>query len=69
MMSKKSIIYVRTDKRNFTLNSTIEILEKYFPNHNMNMINKPLKKDTKTQTKLFGDKSMKPGEVDIIMKR
>ena len=69
MMREESVIYVRTDKRDFTLNSTIEVLEKHFPNHNMNIRNKPLKKDTKTQTKLFGDKSMKPGEVDIIMKR
>lgn len=68
MMREESVIYVRTDKRDFTLNSTIEILEKHFPNHNMDIINQPLKKDTKTQTKLFGDKSMKPGEVDIIMK-
>lgn len=69
MMDEESVIYVRTDKREFTLNSTIEILEKHFPHHIMNIVNKPLQKDTKTQTKLFGDKSMKPGEVDIIMSR
>jgi hypothetical protein len=56
-------------KENLPLNSTIEILEKHFPHHSMNIVNKPLQKDTKTQTKLFGDKSMKPGEVDIIMRR
>ncbi len=69
IMSENSVVYVRTDKREFTLNSTIEILRKHFPNHSMKIIEKPLKEDTKTQTKLFGDKSMKPGEVDIIMKR
>lgn len=69
MMSESSVVYIRTDKREFTLNSTIEILRKHFPNHSMKIIEKPLKEDTKTQTKLFGDKSMKPGEVDIIMKR
>ncbi|MCH7827027.1 MAG: site-specific DNA-methyltransferase [Bacteroidetes bacterium] len=67
MMADNSTIYVRTDKREFTLNSTVEILAKHFPKHKMKIINKPLTKDTKTQTKLFGDKSMKPGEVDIIM--
>ena len=67
MMKEESTVYVRTDKREFTFNTTFEILEKHFPNHEMKIINKPLKDDTKTQTKLFGDRSMKPGEVDIIL--
>jgi len=67
MMDEKNTIYVRTDKREFTFNSTLEILTKYFPDHKTKIIEKPLSKETKTQTKLFGDKSMKPGEVDIIM--
>ncbi|KAA6341239.1 hypothetical protein EZS27_010954 [termite gut metagenome] len=69
MMKTKSTVYVRTDKREFTFNSTIEILTKYFPKHKVQIVEKPLKEDTKTQTKLYGDKSMKPGEVDIIMTR
>jgi len=69
IMCENSVVYVRTDKREFTLNSTIEILKKHFSDYSMQIIEKPLKEDTKTQTKLFGDKSMKPGEVDIIMKR
>lgn len=67
MMDERNTIYVRTDKREYTFNSTLEILNKHFPNHKTRIIEKPLTKDTKTQTKLFGDKSMKPGEVDIIM--
>nr|WP_320022216.1 DNA methyltransferase [uncultured Draconibacterium sp.] len=67
MMEERNTIYVRTDKREFTFNSTLEILNKHFPNHKTRIVEKPLTKDTKTQTKLFGDKSMKPGEVDIIM--
>lgn len=67
MMDERNTIYVRTDKREFTFNSTLEILKKHFPNHKPRIFEKPLRKDTKTQTKLFGDKSMKPGEVDIIM--
>lgn len=62
-----STIYVRTDKREFTFNSTLEILKKHFPNHSVKTIEKPLKKDTRTQTKLYGDQTMKPGEVDIIL--
>ena len=69
MMEEKSTIYVRTDKREFTLNSTLEILRKHFPEHKETIIDKPLLENTKTQTKLYGDKSMKPGEVDIIMIR
>jgi DNA modification methylase len=67
IMKKKSTIYVRTDKREFTFNSTLEILTKYFPKHTLQIIQKPLKDDTRTQTKLFGDKSMKPGEVDLVL--
>ena len=69
MMKAKSTIYVRTDKREFTLNSTREILKNHFPKHKETIIDKPLSESTKTQTKLYGDKSMKPGEVDIIMMR
>lgn len=68
IMEEKSTIYVRTDKRKFTFETTVEILKKHYPNHKMQIINKPLKEDTKTQTKLYGDKAIKPGEVDIIIK-
>ncbi|WP_242920789.1 site-specific DNA-methyltransferase [Pontibacter liquoris] len=67
IMKSKSTVYVRTDKREFTFNSTLEILRKHFPNHKLTIIDKPLTVDTKTQTKLYGDKSMKPGEVDMIL--
>ena len=69
MMAEESTIYVRTDKRKYTFDTTLNILTKHFPNHEVSILKKPLKKDTKTQTKLFGDKSMKPGEVDIILTR
>ncbi len=69
IMKDKSTIYVRTDKREFTFNSTIESLQKHFPKHKAQIIDKPLQSDTKTQTKLYGDKTLKPGEVDIIMTR
>lgn len=69
MMKRKSVVYVRTDKREFTFNSTLEILKKHYSKHKVEIIDKPLKADTKTQTKLYGDKSLKPGEVDIILTR
>ena len=69
MMKTRSTIYVRTDKREFTFTATLEILIKHFPKHKVTIIDKPLSENTKTQTKLYGDKSLKPGEVDIIMTR
>ncbi len=65
IMKKKSTIYVRTDKRKFTFDTTIP--KNHYPEYKMRIINKPLKEDSKTQTKLYGDKTMKPGEVDIIL--
>ena len=67
IMKDNSTVYVRTDRREFTLKTTLNILKKHFPNHKIKTINRELKIYTKTQTKLFGDKSMKPGEVDIIL--
>jgi len=69
IMADESTVYVRTDKREFTFKSTLEILRKHFPHHSLKIIEKPLKKETRTQTKLYGDNSLKPGEVDIILKR
>lgn len=69
LMKRNSTVYVRTDKRDFTFTSTLEILKKYFPKHNVEIVEKPVDEDTKTQTKLYGDKSLKPGEVDIILTR
>ena len=59
------MIYVRTDAREFTLNTTLEVLSECFPNWEQKLIPRPVKKQT--QTSLFGDKSKKPGEVDIIL--
>lgn len=69
MMKKKSTIYVRTDNREYTLDTTKEILNRYFPKHRLEIAKKPLTENTKTQTKLYGDMTMKPGEVDIILTR
>lgn len=67
LMNTNSVIYVRTDRRAFTYYTTLEVLKKNFPSHTINIIQKPFNKDTKTQTKLYGDKTLKPGEVDIIL--
>jgi 16S rRNA G966 N2-methylase RsmD len=67
MMSKKSIVYVRTDVRKYTYETTLEILSKYFPNHNTDICQAPV--NIRTQTELYGNKSSKKGEIDIILTR
>lgn len=65
LMEKNSTIYVRTDRREFTFNSTLEILKKHFPNHTLTISDSPFTK--KTQTQLHGNTSKESGEVDIIL--
>ena len=65
IMAEKSTIYVRTDTREFTLNSTFEILMKHFPDHMVKIESKPFKK--KTQTEICGNKTKNSGEIDIIL--
>ena len=65
IMSSDSTIYVRTSAREFTFNTTVETLRKYFPDWKENIKQKPFGK--KTQTHLFGDSREKLGEVDIIL--
>ena len=67
LMGEKSTIYVRTDRREFTYSSTREILQKYFPKHNMKICESLFKK--KTQTEIHGNRSNENGEIDIIMTR
>jgi DNA modification methylase len=67
IMDEKSTIYVRTDKRDYTFSTTLEILNKYFPDYKLKIKNKPVNK--KTQTELLGNKSNEKGEIDIILKR
>ena len=65
IMGAESTIYIRTSAREFTFNTTIEVLRKYFPRWKETIVSKPF--DRKTQTYLFGDSEKKPGEKDIIL--
>jgi hypothetical protein len=65
LMADTAIIYIRTDAREFTCETTIEALSKAFPQKSLEIVPRPFTKET--QTALFGDKSKKPGEFDIIM--
>lgn len=65
ILSKDSVIYVRTSNESFTKETTREVLKRIFPNKNFTEHAQPFKKPT--QTHLFGDKAPKPGEVDMIL--
>ncbi len=60
-----SIVYVRTDARNFTLQTTIDALRSAWTEKNLYFRHEGFQKAT--QTALFGDKGEKPGEIDLMM--
>lgn len=65
VMSDQATVWVRTDARIFTREVTDETLRAVFPDKQMQVIESPLTKGN--QTALFGDKSQKPGEVDLLL--
>jgi len=60
-----SIVYVRTDARNFTLQTTIDALRSAWSEKDLYFRHEGFQKAT--QTALFGDKGEKPGEIDLMM--
>jgi DNA modification methylase len=65
LMANKSTIYVRSDKREFTFNIILNVLQKYFPRHKTEIIDRPFNK--KTQTEICGNTTSNTGEVDIVL--
>ncbi len=65
LMSPKGTVYIRTDARKFTFETTLQALEKAFPKWHIEISERPYQKCT--QTALFGDKEKKPGERDILL--
>lgn len=65
MMDRQSVVYVRTDAREFTQATTRSILKDCFPEWKETLIPQPFK--GRTQTVLYGDFSSKPGEMDIVL--
>jgi len=66
VMAKNSVVYVRTDAREFTLETTLAALTKHFPGRRVRTIRRPI--GFQTQTSLFGDWSLKPGEIDLVLR-
>lgn len=69
LMSDDAVVFVRTDAREFTLNATLQILKKNFPDYTISTRLSKLKKKSMSQTVLYGNKSSKPAEVDIMLRR
>ena len=65
MSSRKATVYVRTGAREPTFTITRDALKLAFPRWQEKIIERPYPKQT--QTALYGDKSMKVGERDIIL--
>ena len=65
-MKEKSTIFVRTDIRSYTLETTMKILTKHFPNHHMETQISEV--NGKSQTELFNNSSLRK-EVDIRLIR
>ena len=66
LLSEDAILYIRTDARAFTLDTTLNVLIDLYPGKTIECIERPTSK--LSQTALFGDKSSKPGEIDIILR-
>jgi DNA modification methylase len=60
-----SVIYVRTAKQKFTYDTTLEVLRHAFPEKRLMLKSQPFRKPTQTQ--LFGDRTPKEGEIDVIL--
>lgn len=69
LMSDDAVVFVRTDAREFTLNATLQILKKNFPDYTISKRLNKLKKKSMSQTVLYGNTSSKPAEVDILLRR
>jgi hypothetical protein len=66
LMDRGGFVYVRTDARARTREITERVLREVFPDWTLRVARKPLSRHS--QTALFGDKSPKPGEVDLILR-
>lgn len=62
---RDATIYVRTDARNFTKETTVEVLQEVWPRKRLRIVPRPV--DRPTQTDLFGAPSRIKAEIDIIL--
>ena len=67
VMADQSTIYVRTDTRDFTFDTTKEILKKHYPDYQLRTRKNSY--NARTQTEIMGNTSTETGEIDIILVR
>lgn len=65
MLARGAVVCIRTDSRKFTLESTIEALERTFPQKKLRA--EKHSRPTFTQTELFDSEVKAKGEVDLVM--
>jgi len=65
VVSDAAVIYVRTSKDPFTKGATLDAMLEAFPKKRLVAYSQPFLKPT--QTYLFGDKTPKTGEVDLVL--
>lgn len=65
LLAADATVYVRTDRREVTYVTTMEVLKELFPEKAFRCAGRPFCRPT--QTKLFGDHAQKEGEVDMIL--
>jgi hypothetical protein len=65
LMDAESTVYVRTSKQEFTYRTTVDVVRNVFPEKGLMLKMQPFQGPTQTQ--LFGDRSQKDGEVDIVL--
>ncbi len=68
LMKDNSTIYVRTDVREFTFNTTLSVLKKHFPRHKFDIYNRPLG-IARSQTSVFKNRTNASGEIDIVLRK
>jgi hypothetical protein len=65
LVADNAVIYVRTSRESFTKQATLDSMLAAFPKKRLIEKSQPFQKPT--QTHLFGDKTPKTGEVDLIL--
>ena len=67
VLEEDATIYVRTDSREFTYRTTLDVLRKVFPDKQITVVQRPML--GLSQTRLFGSKPTETGgEVDLIFR-
>lgn len=65
LLKRDGVVYIRTDSRKFTLETTLKVLKELFPQKRIKRMQRPTPK--RTQTKLFDPAQASEDEVDIVV--